>query len=271
MNRMNCDIVIIVIDNNSPDGSGTELESIYKEDKYIEIVINSVNKGFACANNDGYYLAKEKYKSDYIIIMNPDVFLKDKEFLHKLLQRKNTTNNVEIIAPDIILPNGRHQNPFRNTIATEKDIEKIYKYNKHMFILYHIPIINFFVSLILDFKALYKGINKRVDDELIDVTPHGACIIFTPKWVKNESIAFIPDTFLFMEEDYLMQYASRRCYKTMYRPDLVVHHMVHMSIKSSFSNRIKRRIFLTKNMRDSSKKLLQNMRIKQEHVMSKSE
>ena len=60
---------IIVVDNNSPDGSGPHLRDFFgKKIKYIQ---NSENIGFGQANNIGF----ENSKGRYIFLLNPDTLL----------------------------------------------------------------------------------------------------------------------------------------------------------------------------------------------------
>ena len=62
------DIEIIVVDNDSKDGSFDMLDEDFPNIKYIK---NSKNVGFGKANNQGVALAQ----GDYILILNPDTML----------------------------------------------------------------------------------------------------------------------------------------------------------------------------------------------------
>jgi GT2 family glycosyltransferase len=59
---------IIIIDNNSTDGTREYLTKISDEYENIRIVLNVDNKGFAAANNQAIEMAK----GDYIILLNND-------------------------------------------------------------------------------------------------------------------------------------------------------------------------------------------------------
>ncbi len=59
---------IIVIDNNSKDGSADVVEHKFPK---VRLIRSSKNLGFAAANNLGFTYAK----GDYIILLNPDAFL----------------------------------------------------------------------------------------------------------------------------------------------------------------------------------------------------
>lgn len=60
---------IILVDNNSNDGSVEAAKEKYPE---IKLIANNVNRGFAAANNQGYEIAAGKY----ILLLNPDTDVK---------------------------------------------------------------------------------------------------------------------------------------------------------------------------------------------------
>ena len=61
------DFEVIVVDNNSDDGSG----EILRLDKRIVFIQNLANEGFGSANNTGYQYAKGKY----LFLLNSDTIL----------------------------------------------------------------------------------------------------------------------------------------------------------------------------------------------------
>jgi len=69
----NSSIEVIVIDNDSVDGSLTMLEKKYPE---IQLIINKENVGFSKANNQGISIAKGKY----VLLLNPDTVIEESTF-----------------------------------------------------------------------------------------------------------------------------------------------------------------------------------------------
>lgn len=61
---------VIVIDNNSDDGTSTMIRSVFPE---VILISNSRNVGFAAANNQGLAIAR----GEYILLLNPDTVLKE--------------------------------------------------------------------------------------------------------------------------------------------------------------------------------------------------
>lgn len=62
------EIELIVVDNNSPDGSAAYLHSQFPA---IKVIANKSNPGFGGGNNQGAEIAKGKY----LLLLNPDAFL----------------------------------------------------------------------------------------------------------------------------------------------------------------------------------------------------
>lgn len=73
---------VIVVDNNSTDGSQ---EMVAKEFKQVRLVRNKSNLGFARANNEGYKIAKGKY----LLFLNSDTVVKRYSFVKPLKFLKN--------------------------------------------------------------------------------------------------------------------------------------------------------------------------------------
>ncbi|MGL1933088.1 MAG: glycosyltransferase family 2 protein [Desulfotalea sp.] len=63
------DMEVFVVDNNSADDSVT---MVRKEFPQVILIANQDNRGFAAANNQAW----QKAKGDYILLLNPDAFVK---------------------------------------------------------------------------------------------------------------------------------------------------------------------------------------------------
>jgi GT2 family glycosyltransferase len=69
----NIETEIIVVDNNSADGS---VEMVKKEFPSVKIIANKQNLGFSKANNQ----AIKQAKGEYILLLNPDTFVEENTF-----------------------------------------------------------------------------------------------------------------------------------------------------------------------------------------------
>lgn len=90
----NLDAEIIVVDNNSSDGSCEMMKQLFPHIKLIE---NPVNVGFPKGNN----IAVAEAKGEYICILNPDTVVAEDTF-EKILNTKNWQLNTGIIGCKLI-------------------------------------------------------------------------------------------------------------------------------------------------------------------------
>lgn len=224
LNALKDDIVIVIVDNCSPNGTGRVLKKEYFNCENILVILNNSNQGFAAGNNVGYRYAKEKLGCNIIVVMNSDVYIYDEHFAEKIkLQYLQNTSDA-ILAPDIISKNGQHQNPFLlSPISSQKQKEIILRKSFGR-ILYSIPFLNEFLLFQKKNKQSSR-IKKKILEEKINVLPHGACLIFLPNWIKNENDCFLKGTFLFCEEEIIYDYAQYKGYVIRYIPGLEVQHI----------------------------------------------
>ena len=244
---------IIVVDNASPNGSGEKLMKAYENISNIHVIINSKNGGFAYGNNIGYQFAK-KLGCDVIVVMNNDIFIKDQDFITKL-ESESSICDGEIIAPNIIGRNGA-QNPFRLEPLSDQKLKKMLWYNSFVNIIYHIPVIKECLAAFLDKKSNRKKQSVAVVTSGTKCIPHGACVIYLSNWIKYEEIAFVPDTFMYFEEDVLGEYMLKKKYSAVYNDELVVYHVEDASVEYDNKTSVKKRLFISECMKKSIKALI---------------
>lgn len=248
--------LIVIVDNCSPNGSGKELEEFYKGSDNIHVLLNTENVGFAKGNNVGYLYAKS-LGCDTIVVMNSDVFIEDKYFcrtLENLLSKQET----DVIAPRIVTENG-DQNPFREDRLRNINVIGILIYNICLSVLYKLPKANGFVSSLLDkrqerIKKIKRGHDSESKKKIW--APHGSCVIYTDNWICKEDAAFLPYTFMYMEEDILAEYIYEKKYKICYAEDLKVYHAEDASVNSAKKTSLSKRKFISACMVSSSIELL---------------
>jgi len=90
------DIGIIVVDNNSDDGSYEKLLNTFKKYEKIKVFQSGGNIGYAKGNNFGVRKACEIFDPQFIAIMNPDVRIYDKKIVLKLLDAFSKNNKIAI-------------------------------------------------------------------------------------------------------------------------------------------------------------------------------
>lgn len=93
------DSEIIVVDNNSDDGSCEMVKNLFPE---VVLVENKENVGFSRANNQAVKIAK----GAHVCILNPDTVVAEDTF-SKLLSFANTKNNLGIVGCKLIDGTGK--------------------------------------------------------------------------------------------------------------------------------------------------------------------
>lgn len=107
---VNIDAEIIVVDNNSGDGSCQMVKTLFPRVKLIE---NKENHGFSKGNNIGV----SKAKGEYLCILNPDTVVAENTFL-KLLEFSKNKDKLGIVGCKLIngkggfLPESKRNIPF---------------------------------------------------------------------------------------------------------------------------------------------------------------
>lgn len=218
---------VVVVDNHSDNGSYERLKEL-PEHPHVHFIHNEANLGFANGMNVGYRYAREVLKSDVIALMNNDLTIPQRDFLHCL--DKVVDRGFDVIGPDIIEP--AHHDLHTNPLLPEASYPKAYL---------RFAVIRAF------FTVMPKSVGYRVFDkfkrstststdmrtaesdtlalrEHENVQLHGACLILANRFVRDEVQCLDDRTFLYHEEDLLFQYCMRKLYRIIYTPTLRVDH-----------------------------------------------
>ena len=94
---------VLVIDNNSPDGSGEALKQLIDSDEFLSL---SKNHGYAGGNNIAIKLAF-KDGADYILIVNPDIRLPENT-LTEYIKIMQSDKNIAGLNAIQLQANGEH-------------------------------------------------------------------------------------------------------------------------------------------------------------------
>ena len=194
---------IIVVDNNSQDGSPAFLREKFPE---VVLIENKDNKGFSKANNQGVAIAK----GEYILFLNPDTVLPE-DFFTKTLEYVNTHPEVGGIGPRLIDGKGVYAPDAKKSFPT--------------------------LSVAL-FKA--TGINKLFPKSpyfnkyyAVDVAEHetaaveslsGCCMMMRRTAIDKAGGAFDEDYFMYFEDGDLCYRIRKAGYTNIYFPETTVIH-----------------------------------------------
>jgi len=245
---------IIVVDNASPNSSYEKLRSRYDNNSTVIFIQSPTNLGYAKGNNIGYIYALRQLDSDFIIIANNDTQFQQADFLHQLVEIYNY-NTCALIGPDIITPDGLHQNPYRSQIITKHEL-KCWERNRRLWLMFLYMDKFFCLSKHISFFRNYYNTRAQAGKPTTswkianhNVVLQGACIIFTPTFTSSfPNYAFHPDTFMYCEEDILAYLCAKKNLCTYYTPALQIYHAEAVSTQLSYKSYISKEIFLTKNI-----------------------
>ena len=95
------DLEVIVVDNASQDGTTKIIEKFKPE---VRLIVNQHNSGYAKGNNQGI----EVSKGDYVLLLNPDVELKE-NCLKLMLDFLENHKDIDGSAPQLLNPDGSIQ------------------------------------------------------------------------------------------------------------------------------------------------------------------
>lgn len=238
---------IVIMDNGSVNGSGEKLECFYKNNNNVKVIISESNLGFSAGNNIGYKYAKKSFKADFIVVLNNDTEIVQKDFIAKLKEIYEETEYY-VLGPDIVNLDGIHQSPQRNHIITLKEIRRWY-YTRLLFSIYlhlhkFLRLPNNFIGLQIYRRRNAKRYQKyQYDKRQENVELQGACFIFSPKFVYDSEVAFEELTFMYGEEPLLGLRCLRNGWKMVYDPSIRIKHAERLSTKISSGNTIDTEIF----------------------------
>lgn len=250
---------IVVVDNYSLNGSGSELIKKYKEDPKVTVLLNKENLGFARGNNVGFRYLKNKLGCNYIVMLNNDVLLLSDD-IFKQLKLEFKDNKFAVMGPKIYDINDELAY-CGNTFPTINQVKKDILFLCLSLILCYIRLLKVFYKLLkkdtIDNKNRTGNCNDGIRKE--DVILHGCCWIFSPLYVKK--FDGIDDrTFLYREEEFLYLRLKKNKMKSLYNPKIEIKHLEDVATNKSVSNFYvrKRRTYL--NQLKSSKLLLKELK-----------
>lgn len=108
------DISVVIVDNASPDPNEKNRLVTLQERYQFELIFSSKNQGFSAGNNIGLKWANE-IGASWALIINPDVELRDPNYISHVMHEKEKWEKVAVIGTDVRLPSGERQNPQRES------------------------------------------------------------------------------------------------------------------------------------------------------------
>jgi GT2 family glycosyltransferase len=228
------DVEIIIVDNASNNGSAVLLTQTYRNCPAVNIIIARENLGYAKGNNLGIKALKAKGIYN-VLILNSDVLLTQVDFLEKL-SALTSAPEVAMIGPAILTATGRNQNPTKVIHLTAQKIQQSQRYFWRQGLRTLVNRVNFNSN---------SGSAQDKPDDRSDKSPqlldsrekmlHGAALFFTEPYLKHQ-IGFYPETFLYLEEEFLALICRKLGYEQLYLPELSLLHKEDASSKLAEKN-----------------------------------
>lgn len=244
---------VVIVDNASQNGSLEELLEKYKENPNLHFISNKINLGYAKGNNVGFSYAKNELKADYICLVNNDAIFTDPDWIEKAKTLYEKTSYY-VLGPDVVTPDGEHQNPFRQTVAGTGKVIKNLVHDIVVYILLKLGIQKKFRNRI-HVQNVWEACDWRKSQENFSGVLHGSCMIFSPAFIQ-EFDGLYNGTFLYVEEDILCYILHKLQCRYIYSNELQIRHCHATSLKRSIQDENKRKLVTVKHRIKSYAKFL---------------
>jgi N-acetylglucosaminyl-diphospho-decaprenol L-rhamnosyltransferase len=205
-----CSFRIIIVDNNSKDGSKKFLKHI-KQEK-VKYILNKKNRGFGAACNQ----VVKAQNSSYILFLNPDVEIR-RNAIDKLINFLKNNEKVGLVTGKLLFPDGSLQlscrkfpTILRALFGRESILRKIFPNN----------------NISKEFLMSELDYNKIQFPDWV----RGAVMLFKTDVFKKIG-GFDEKFFLYFEDTDICLRLRKKGYKTAYLPEAVFYHKLAASTK----------------------------------------
>lgn len=238
--KLHGDYRIIVVDNNSETDDGINKLKGISDD----VIALKENLGFANGNNAGCRFAIEKYKPDFLCVINNDTIIYQEDFLDEIVKTYDKIK-FDIMGPKIITENGESVNPFPVYSTLEEVNRKIRKHKMLIFIYHSLILRNLLIIYSCTKQKIVKKhplTNGNYSQE--NIALHGCALIFSKKYYSKYKNVFYEGTFLYHEEEFLNYRRIKDNLVTYYNSNLEIFHKEGSSLEHNFQkNFYKKLIF----------------------------
>ena len=211
------DAEIIVVDNNSTDGSRAFLEPGFPT---VNFLWNDINEGFATANNQALSIVK----GDYILFLNPDTLVPEDCF-EKCINFLKTKNNVGALGIKMIDGTGNFLKESKR--AFPSPLTSLYKLTGLAILFPHAEI----------FAKYYLGHLSENENHEVDVL--AGAFMMIPKAILNEIGNFDERFFMYGEDVDLSYRIQQAAYKNYYFAESTIIHFKGESTKRGSMNYVR--------------------------------
>lgn len=206
---------VVVVDNCSTDGSQKTL--IENLPRSVIMIESSQNGGYSYGNNIGIRYFLERNIKNIFIATNDTIIKSDDMLVHV---EKMCIKHVGIVGPDIITPQGAHQNP------SLKNINFLYIFN--LYIPRLMGAIRAFIYLLNPRLSKFRNSSKQIErlnakKELEVYMVHGSFFLITENYIDRVG-GLDESLFMYHEEDLIAFNCLSSGLKILYSPAVTVLH-----------------------------------------------
>lgn len=217
---------IMVVDNNSNDLDRIKLRHFIEEESFVNIELLELasNRGYFPAINQGIIALELFGRKNYFLVIGNNDLLFPSNFIEKL-GKIVVDEDIFVISPDILTPQGIHQNPhviYRISFI-RRLLYKLYFYS------YSIACILTFLGKNLNLKRQEVSRNGYKKEQIIRMG-FGACYIILPQFLQKVGL-LDESVFLMGEEALLGNQVYSHNGKILYTPRVCVCHQDHSTFK----------------------------------------
>lgn len=177
----NADFEIIIVDNGSPNESYGEFLSRYRKNPLVHVLKTNQNYGFAKGNNVGIHYARRKLSADFVLLLNSDTELMQKDAISVLLSKYE--ENAAVISGRVVQ---------ERSLIPETYYEYV-EFPDTLFLYFQ------FICDDYGFWDCAKKFSRLLRKERRAKVLHGSCLMLTPSFFKHYPLLY-PRTFLYSEE-----------------------------------------------------------------------
>ncbi|MDD5147291.1 MAG: glycosyltransferase family 2 protein [Candidatus Daviesbacteria bacterium] len=208
----NYQLLTIVVDNASSDGSVSEIKKSFPE---TDILQTGENLGFSGGYNKGLDYANI-WGADYFLLINNDCLIKDPNLISELVKIAQSDPKIGLVSPKIYFAKGFE---FQKGRYQEEDLGKVIWYAGGQFDWDNIV-------------SIHRGIDEVDKGQYDDVSEvefiSGACVLIKKEVIERIGL-FDEKYFLYFEDGDFIKRARDDGFKIYYDGQVAVYHKVSSS------------------------------------------
>jgi GT2 family glycosyltransferase len=238
-------IEVVIVDNDSNNSDKSKLALLEEENNNVRIIWSQENLGYFRGLNRGIESIERNYDSIFVVGNNDLTF--EEDFICNFLKIKYS-EDILVIAPNIITKEGRQQNPHVVKEVSKTEKMKVSIYYSNYYLGQALRLVNQIMKSLRNKPVPLKNNFGQMKIK----RGFGACYILTPNFFKYYD-KLDDRVFMWGEEALLSNQVESVGCATLYDPEIKVIHHESASVQSIQS---KKKYYITKESYKIYKKYL---------------